>query len=130
MIIGTLGTLDFEVSSKVVATLDGLSISSKARIAKHDILGSKPKLEYQGLDLMDVSFNIYLNLSLGVSVNKKLREINDLFGMRLDLAIGSKYYGEFLLLGVDQNVKYHTKNGNIHAVEVAIQLQEYISDNN
>lgn len=132
MQIAALGNIVFEVSSNTIKTFNNFSRSRKARIAKHDIIGHKPKLEFQGIDLADISFNIYLNEGLGINIERELRNLDDIFinGMAASLVIGSKYYGDFLITGIDENVKYTYRNGNSQVCEVPITLQEYISDRN
>ncbi|WNA15514.1 hypothetical protein [Acinetobacter phage HFM1] len=128
--IGALGNIVFTVSSDFVRTPSNIKKSRSARIAKHDIIGSKPKLEFQGEDLVSMSFDIRLDASLGVSPQSDINSLARLYtsGEVVDLVIGNVYHGAFLIESIEENTKYTDRNGNVIVAELSISLQEYVYD--
>lgn len=128
--IGALGNIVFTVSSNFVRTPSNIKKSRSARIAKHEIIGSKPKLEFQGEDLVSMSFDIRLDASLGVSPQADINSLSTLesTGEIVDLVIGNVYHGAFLIESIEENTKYTDRNGNIIVAELSINLQEYVYD--
>lgn len=129
MILGILGNVRFSVSSSKVFTLKDISVSHTSRIAKHDILGKKPKLEYMGEDLDSISFNIRLDGTLGINPKKELDNLKALRGMVCGLSLGQEYFGQYLLESISNDIKYTYANGDILVAELSISLSEYINDN-
>lgn len=127
MIKGLLGDVYFVVSGYKILTPNDVSRSRQARIAKHDILGKKPKLEFQGVDLAEISFNIRFDESLGVDIKREFRKLNNMFenGLVADFAIGSEYYGEYLISRLDDNIRRTYGSGDTLVLETSITLQEY-----
>lgn len=128
--IGALGNIVFTVSSDFVRTPSNIKKSRSARIAKHEIIGSKPKLEFQGEDLVSMSFDIRLDASLGVSPQADINSLSTLesTGEVVDLVIGNVYHGAFLIESIEENTKYTDRSGNIIVAELSISLQEYVYD--
>lgn len=128
--IGVLGDIVFNVSSSQVKTLSNIQKNRTARIAKHEILGNKPKLEFQGMDLIDMSFDIRLDASLGVNPVMEISRLDLLMstGEVLDLIIGNTYHGAFLIKYMSEATKYTDRNGITIAAELSINLEEYIYD--
>lgn len=128
--IGSLGSIVFTVSSNFVRTPSNIRKSRNARIAKHEIIGSKPKLEFQGEDLISMSLDIRLDASLGVNPQA---DINALAAMEssgevVDLIIGDVYHGSFLIESIGEDIKYTHRNGVVIVAELSISLQEYVYD--
>ena len=68
--------LKFAVSSDRVLTFDNFRLDSAVRTSKHNMVGAKPKLEFDGPDLDTVSMEIKLSALKGVrprDIEKKLR---------------------------------------------------------
>lgn len=128
--IGSLGNIVFTVSSDVVRTPSNIKKSRSARIAKHEIIGSKPKLEFQGEDLVSMSFDIRLDRSLGVNPQSDINSLATMesTGEVVDLVIGNVYHGAFLIDSIEENTKYTDRNGNVIVAELSISLQEYVYD--
>lgn len=128
MIVGSFGDVVFSVSSLLVRTLDDISISYKSRIAKHEIIGNKPKLEYQGEDLTEISFKMRFDRSFGVDPDNELRKLEDQKGMACIFFLGDKYYGDFLITSIGNDIQRTLKDGSTLVAEVSVSLQEYIYD--
>lgn len=128
--IGVLGDIVFSVSSTQVKTLSNMQKTKTSRIAKHDIIGNKPKLEFQGMDLDKFSFDIRLDASLGVNPDIELRRLERMQqqGEVAQLVIGSNYHGDYLINSIGEDYKHTDRNGNTITVEVSVDLEEYIYD--
>jgi phage protein U len=127
MQVAILGSVIFKVSNREVMTLNNFTRSRTARYAKHDVLVGKSKLEFKGMDLDTITFDVRLDSSLGVDVQKELDKFSDMAenGLAGRLIVGDKSYGYFVITNFDENVKRTHINGNSTVVEVPITLQEY-----
>lgn len=143
MIVGYLGEIPFVASRDYLVTFDDYRRAGDGRWAKHDIVNSKPVLEFLGPDLEEITFKISLRRDHGVEPEvllKKLREMRDT-GKAVPLVLGSKVIGEaiqtkiikapyannvglWVLTRISESVK-HWAGGNIYAVDVDITIQEY-----
>ena len=129
MIVGILGNTVFETSPDYVKTLTDMSRTRTARIAKHDIIGNKPKLEYQGVDLVSFSFKIRLDANLGVDPEQELKALEDMQeGFAPGLTIGNRYFGKFLIESIGEDIRFTRKDGATILAELDISLLEYIDD--
>lgn len=74
--IGYFGkTIKFEVNSKKVMTFQSLKRTSGGRWAKHNIIGSKPKSEFQGAESGSVEMEIFLSAEHGVKPRTTIDKI-------------------------------------------------------
>ena len=74
--IGNLGKLiTFKVSSKKVLTFNDMTRKVSGRWAEHEVIRGKPKTEFLGAALQEVSFTIILSSMLGVKPRKTLERI-------------------------------------------------------
>lgn len=128
--IGYFGNTVFETSSQRVFTFRGMSVSSQARYATHELIGKKPLLEFIGPGLKTVSLPIRLDLSLGVN---PLEEINNLAAVRdageaLPLVIGENYIGDFVLKSMSEDHRHLSNTGVLIVADITLSLEEYADD--
>ncbi len=71
-IIGVLGDVVFEVSSRKVETLRDFKRQARARYATHDIVGGKSVIEFLGTEPDEITFAMQLSADLGVDVQEEL----------------------------------------------------------
>ena len=123
---GLFGKVPFVSSSAIVYTFKDLSVSRSARWATHEIIGKKPKLEYIGPGLTEVSFNIQLNSSLGTPPLVALIMLKKMLGKKQPerLLIGPDYLGKFVIESISEGRKYHNNFGICVSAEVGITLKE------
>lgn len=129
--IGYFGPIKFETSDKKILTFSGLSRTSSAKIAVHDIIGGKPTSEYTGADLDSITFTVSLNASQGVNP----REVADKFlkmnrnGEAHALVIGKSGLGmdKWIITNVSQAWSLVFSKGQLYSCKVDLTLQEYIS---
>ena len=124
--VGIFGKLPFLCSSAVTFTFKDLSVSRSARWATHEIIGKKPKLEYIGPGLTEVSFNIQLNSSLGTPPLVALIMLKKMLEKKQPerLLIGPDYLGKFVIESISEGRKYHNNFGICVSAEVGITLKE------
>lgn len=70
--------LKFTVRSDKVLTFQNFRLDSSARTSKHNMVGAKPRLEFDGPDLDTVSMEIKLSALQGVkprTTEKRIREL-------------------------------------------------------
>lgn len=123
---GLFGKVPFVSSSAIVYTFKDLSVSRSARWATHEIIGKKPKLEYIGPGLTEVSFNIQLNSSLGTPPLVALIMLKKMLEKKQAerLLIGPDYLGKFVIESIGEERKYHNNLGICVSAEVSITLKE------
>lgn len=73
--IGKWGKTQFKVNAKKALTFKNMKRSYSARWATHDIAGKRPKLEFQGPDMDEISVEIILDAELGVSPRKTMKTL-------------------------------------------------------
>lgn len=130
MIVGYLGDIPFVVSSNYLRTFNDYARSSTGRWAKHDIIGSKPVLEFLGPDVEKISFKMQLRADHGINPYKELDNLRTLRdkGKAMTLIVGNKVVGKnyWIIESIDESVKFWSRSGQIISAEVSITLQEYV----
>ena len=127
MAIGALGDIAFEASVFKILTFDKLKRSGNARWSEHSIIGEKPKLEFLGPGLEEISFEVHFNTLFNVSPEiqiEKLRTYRDT-GEVLTFVMGNKMVGKYVIQGVDETHTAYNQNGKLIKANVNISLKEY-----
>lgn len=134
-VIGYLGKsaddgIQFVVSREVFRTPKNMIWSGSARYATHERHATHALTEFTGLDPDNFSFDILLTKELGVD---PLEDIVKIFTYERDaeavgLVIGGKAYGKYRWSIKDHKTKmeYTDKAGDMYAVEVSVELLEYL----
>lgn len=124
--LGVLGLIPFVCSSSAVLTFRNLSVERSDRWATHDVIGNKPKLEYVGPNLLQVSFEIQLNSSLGVTPIASLIALKELMDLHEPqrLLIGPDYFGKFVIESMSESRKHHNGFGICISADVTLNLRE------
>ena len=128
--IGSFGETTFKVSHNFVRTFRDFKRNTKSRFAKHNLLLQKPKLEFIGEDLTEITFKIQLVKSLGVDVEyeaDKLRWYCEKGG-DYPLVIGGEVIGRFVVEQVAESAQVVDGRGNILVEELELTLKEYAID--
>ncbi len=127
-VVGSLGDVVFQVSSKTVLTLDNIQWNSGARWEEHKRHMRDPALEYTGMEADEMSFDIYLSRTLGVD---PMEQIVMLFnyertGRLLPLTIGNKGYGKYRWVITKTTRKFEvTDQIGVSSVTVGLTLKGY-----
>ena len=138
-LIGYLGKsaddgIQFVVSREVFRTPKNMKWSGSVRYATHERHNTHALTEFTGLDPDRFSFDILLTAEMGVDPLKEVVKIWDYErdGEALGLVIGGKAYGKYrwTIKNHETKIEYTDKNGDMYAVEVSVELLEYIRDTN
>ena len=76
-VVARWGDIRFSVNSNKALTFSDMKRSYSARWESHDIIGKRPKMEFKGADMDEVTITVMLDARLGIkprSVMKKFRE--------------------------------------------------------
>lgn len=127
--IGSFGDIVFEVSEKKTQTFKDFERSGSARWDEHEIIGHKPKSEFGGPGLEEISFTILLKVELGINPSKqleKLRKMRD-SGKAAPFIIGGKPISQnyWVITELSESYKVVDAKGNILVAEVNVDLKEY-----
>jgi phage protein U len=127
--IGTYGDVVFEVSPKKTNTFSELNRSGSSRWNDHEIIGKKPKSEFIGPSLEELSFTLLFKAELGINPIKelaKLRSMRDT-GKVAAFVIGGKPISPnyWSIQQLSESYKVVDNKGNILEAEVNVNLKEY-----
>ena len=134
-LIGYLGKsaddgIQFVVSREVFRTPKNLKWSGSVRYATHERHNTHALTEFTGLDPDRFSFDILLTAEMGLEPLKDVVKIWDYErdGEALGLVIGGKAYGKYRwnIVNHETKIEYTDKNGDMYAVEVSVELVEYL----
>lgn len=127
--IGSFGKVIFKVSSLGVLAPNDYKIDRAAKIKKHQLINNPDITEFQGRQLITVSFGIKLIHSLTniVQAREKLRKYVD-EGHHYPLILSGNKIGEntFILTKYTEKVIKTDRIGTPLVVELDISLEEYI----
>jgi hypothetical protein len=130
MIVGCLGDIVFRVNNRAVSTINNMLLTGTTRVAMHDIVGNKTKIEYIGSEARGISFEMTLCSDLGVNVDEEIKKIEKYaeVGKTLPLVIGKKMYGSYrwIILKYTIDYKLFNRAAQPQMVIVKITLAEYI----
>lgn len=128
--IGSFGEIVFEVSPKKTLTFSEFQRSGSARWNEHEIIGLKPKSEFNGPGLEEISFTILLKAELGVNPSKQLTKLRNMrdTGKVSSFVIGGKPISNnyWSIQQLSESHKVVDNKGNILVAEVSITLKEYV----
>ena len=126
-VMGALGSLPFVCSYGKVLTFNNLTRETSVRWARHDVIGSKPVLEWVGEDLTRISLKIRFDASLGVAPAFGLDHLQRMLNNReiKTLIIGGEYFGRFVIESISEERRFHTGAGVCTVAEATISLLEF-----
>lgn len=124
--IGYLGDIVFTAGNDRILTFSDLQVNRAGRFATHEIIGSKPVIEYLGPEASTISYNIILDSSLGVDVQAEIDRLNDAMvaGKPLPLVEGEKYHGDFVINALTETHSAMARDGKLIRAELALNMTE------
>ena len=127
MVVGSLGKVIFACSSFYIKTLDSLNKDTSYRWTEHQIIGSKPKLQFDGENLENIKFNIHLNAAFNVNPSKSAQDLKEYGkkGEHLRFILGGKVIGTYVIENISELYKAYTALGTVTKIDLSIQLKEY-----
>ena len=131
--IGSLGEIAFEVSNyDRILTLDNYSKSISANYAEHEVIGSKPLLEFTGAKLQTISFDIRISSYLGYNPRSQMAKLIEYCeqGAVLTFILGEARIGDnkWVIESLSEKAEQFMGNGEILSCVASVNLKEYIED--
>ena len=128
--IGSLGSVVFEVSSERIRTFRDFQIQHSAKYTEHAIHGRKGLLEFTGLSASTASLSIRLDAGLGINPKEELNTLHEILTKHeaLPFILDGEPQGDglWVLESIGENYEIIDNHGTAIAVEVSIKLKEYI----
>lgn len=128
MTIGSFGPVTFTASEQQVRTFSGFQRQRKARFARHDVINSKPLIEYTGDDLDTVSLDMRFDVALGVNPRTELETLSAIkeAGEAYPLVIGGTVLADYVITDMSEDWRRIDGRGNVLIASVNVQLLEYV----
>lgn len=128
--IGSFGTIVFEVSSERVRTPDEVQRQGSASYAEHVVIMGKQSLEFTGPNVESFSFKLLLHTHLGVvpiDEVKKLREMRDT-GVADYLIFDGEPQGtdKWVITDLSEKWEHIDPDGSPHVIHASVSMKEYI----
>lgn len=124
--LGSLGDINFTVSSNQILSYKDLNIKSGVRLTVHDSLQGKPVLEFIGesLDEINLKFNLRIENKINpMSIFENLKD-KMIKGEELLFFVGEKKIGKFVISDIAQDYKRIDNLGNVLALDLDVNLKE------
>lgn len=129
--IGYFGNIIFETSDQKILNFSDLTHDVSANYGYHEIIGGKPKSEFQNPSLETLSFTINLNGNYGVNPQDEIDLWNSMVrsGKAYTLVLGGKVLGTDLWVckTVSSTWGVIYQDGTLYSAEMSVSLEEYIS---
>lgn len=128
--IGNLGKLiTFQVSSKKVLTFNDMERKVSGRWVVHDVIKGKPKSEFLGAGLQEVSLSVLLLSTMGVKPRKTLERIRKATerGERFTFVIGGKPVSKnkWVITETSETWDVIFSKGELVQARIELNLREY-----
>ena len=128
--IGSLGSVVFDVSSEHVRTLRDMKIQHSAKYSEHAIHGGKALLEFTGYSPASLSFSVRLDAGLGVNPKEELEALREILTSHkaVPFILDGEPQGDGLwaLESIDESYEVIDSHGTFIAADVSLKLKEYI----
>ena len=99
MIVGTLGDIVFETSSRYILTFNNFAQTVSARYATHERHATTALTEFTGIDPESITFDIIMSAYLGADPAAQLNVLREYVrsGTAISLVLGTTVYGDYWL---------------------------------
>ena len=129
--VGSFGDIIFEVSSDKIRTFDDFSRAASGRWAAHEIIGQKPKSEFLGPALDEISFKVRFDVQFGVNPKAEMDKLLIMCrsGVAETLIVGGTALGvdKWVIKSVTQNWQHFDGAGRCVVGGADVALEEYVS---
>ena len=129
MIVGTLGDIVFETSSRYILTFNNFAQTVSARYATHERHATTALTEFTGIDPESITFDIMLSAYLGVDPAAQIEVLRGYVrnGTTVPLVLGTTVYGEYrwVVTNYKTDPKYFSQSLGWSSITVSVTLKEY-----
>lgn len=128
--VGSFGEIIFETSDKRIMSFNNFSRTVKGRWIEHNMYKRKPRSEFIGKDIDEVTFTIVLKSSYGVDPLTQLNKWEDIVrnGYHDILVIGKKQIGKSNVKVTEISEAWNMifNNGKLTSANIDITISEYV----
>lgn len=128
--IGSWGGIVFKVSEKKALPMQDIKTEISSKWASHEIIGSKPKAEFEGPELRTFTLSTVLDVQLGYKPHSMMKKIHRLCEKgKVDmLIIGTHKIGgyKWKLEKISEAYDLVYNGGELARVKVDLTLSEYV----
>lgn len=128
--IGHFGKVVFATSDKKILTFNNFTQRISGNWSEHKLIGRKPKKEFNGAGLRQVTFQILLDVNYGVKPRKLLETMEKMVetGAADYLVIGCKAVGKnrFVMINMSETWDVIYSGGELAQANVNVTLEEYV----
>lgn len=128
--IGSLGPINFLVTSSKIRTFDNFTRSSSSRFAEIDVMGKIPVLQHIGPGLDDIGFTMRFDYLFGLNVRWEVSRLSKLQREAKPhaLVIGGLPIGRhrWVIESHEQVWERINAKGNLLTADIDIRLKEYL----
>ena len=130
--IGSLGGIVFNVSSRQALTFKNLNIEVSPRWGEHNPVMSIPKQEFIGMGAKSLSLTIDLNVGNKINPQEQYEKIltSTNTGEVLPFFLGEKAIGNFVITNLKIADKIIDNLGRVLVASVSLSLKEYGDEEN
>lgn len=130
MIVGTLGDIVFETSSRYILTFNNFVQTVSARYATHERHATTALTEFTGIDPESITFDVIMSAYLGADPAAQLNVLREYVrsGTAISLVLGTTVYGDYRWVITDYKVKaeHFSQSSGWNSVTCSVTLQEYL----
>lgn len=128
--IGNLGKkIVFKVSDSYILTPNNFTKKVSGKWNQHDIVMNKPKQEFNGASLGEITFDLTLDAMLGVRPRTIIKRLENMVekGKAETLVIGGKQVGknDWVITSMSETWDEVYSKGELAKATCSITLQEY-----
>lgn len=126
--VGSFGTVAFQVGRSSMLTLHDFVRRRSTRTAEHTVLVAKPRMQFVGTGLWDLSFRIRLAVPFVRQPASRVKELEAMqeTGEAHSLVLGSRNYGDYILTELEERPKHYAPGGGTLVTELSLCLKEYV----
>lgn len=118
-----LGNIKFDL----ITYFDGLEETSKINFAEHSTLGKKPKLQFIGEELDEITIKLNFHLSF-CDPKIEIKRLKDTAKKHEPLAFilgNGDYLGKYVIEEISATTQQCDNHGNLISKEAEVKLKEY-----
>ena len=124
---GSFGDIVFDVSSGHVRTWSGFRREHSVNFARHEVAQNKARLEFTGISLKQLDFEVQLSAALGSDPEADIQALQEIIytGEPQVLVIGGRPQGEYVLESITEERLRTDGRGRTILARVNLAFTEY-----